>query len=208
MLIMGLGPVLQALTRGPVGSGYLCPASFTSAYIAPSLLAARTGGMMLVAGMTLFGGMIEAALSRVLRPLRPFFPPEIAGFVVVVVGVTLGSLGTRYVLGIGSPAGLNRPDLIVTAISLGTMIVLNGWTRGWPRVFCALIGMVVGSVAAAVAGILTLADLAPVHAAPLVHFPRLDHGGFALQPALAIPFGVAALAACLRAMGDVTTCQK
>jgi xanthine/uracil permease len=49
--------------------------------------------MMLVAGMTLFGGMVEAALSRVLRPLRPFFPPEIAGFVVVMVGVTLGSRG-------------------------------------------------------------------------------------------------------------------
>jgi NCS2 family nucleobase:cation symporter-2 len=208
MLIMGLGPILQALTRGPVGSGYLCPASFTSAYIAPSLLAARSGGMALVVGMTVFGGMLEAALSRVLRPLRPFFPPEIAGFVVVVVGVTLGGLGTRYVLGIGSAAGLSRLDLMVTALSLGTMIVLNVWTRGSLRVFCALIGMVVGYAAAALAGILTSADLAPVHAAPLIHFPHLGHGGFAFEPSLAIPFGVAALAACLRAMGDVTTCQK
>jgi xanthine permease XanP len=88
------------------------------------------------------------------------------------------------------------------------MVILNVWTRGSLRVFCALIGMLFGYVAAAVAGILTVADLAPVHAAPLVHFPRLDHGGFAFQPTLAIPFGVAALAACLRAMGDVTTCQK
>ena len=208
MLIMGLGPVLQAMTRGPVGSGYLCPTSFTSAYIAPSLLAAKTGGMALVVGMTLFGGVLEAALSRALRPLRPFFPPEIAGFVVVVVGVTLGSLGTRYVLGVGTPTGLNRHDLTVTAVSLGTMIILNVWTKGSLRVFCALIGMVVGYVAAALAGILTVADLSPVKAAPLLHFPRLGHGGWSFDLGLAIPFGVAALAACLRAMGDITTCQK
>jgi NCS2 family nucleobase:cation symporter-2 len=208
MLIMGLSPVLQALSRGPVGSGYLCPASFTSAYIAPSLVAARTGGMALVVGMTLFGGVVEAALSRALRPLRPFFPPEIAGFVVVVVGVTLGSLGTRYVLGIGVSGSLHRLDLAVTAVSLGAMIVLNVWTRGSLRIFCAVIGMAVGYVAAALAGILTLADLGPVQAAPLLHFPRLAQAGWSFDLGLTIPFGIAALAACLRAMGDITTCQK
>jgi xanthine/uracil permease len=208
MIIMGIACVLQAITRGPVGSGYLCPPSFTSAYIAPSLLAATTGGMSLVIGMTLFGGIVESALSRLLRPLRPFFPPEIAGFVVVMVGVTLGSLGTRYVLGVGAPAGVSRLDLAVTVVSLGTMIALNVWTKGSLRVFCALIGMVVGYLAAAVTGGLTLADLKPVEAAPLIHFPRLGHTGWSFHISLAIPFGVAALAACLRAMGDVTTCQK
>jgi NCS2 family nucleobase:cation symporter-2 len=126
----------------------------------------------------------------------------------VVVGVTLGSLGTRYVLGVGTPTGLNRHDLTVTAVSLGTMIILNVWTKGSLRVFCALIGMVVGYVAAALAGILTVADLGPVQAAPLIHLPRLGSGGWSFDLGLAIPFGVAALAACLRAMGDITTCQK
>jgi NCS2 family nucleobase:cation symporter-2 len=208
MLVMGLAVVLQAIRRGPVGSGYLCPPGFTSAYIAPSLLAARTGGLALVGGMTLFGGAIEAALSRVLRPLRPYFPPEIAGFVVVVVGVTLGSLGTRSVLGIGTPEGTRLVDLAVTAVSLATMIGLNVWTRGSLRVFCALIGMIAGYLAAAGAGILSVADLRPVEAAPLVHVPSVGHLAWSFEPALAIPFAVAALAACLRAMGDVTTCQK
>jgi NCS2 family nucleobase:cation symporter-2 len=208
MIVMGLATVLQARTRGPVGSGYLCPPGFTSAYIAPSMVAAKAGGMSLVVGMTLFGGLIEALLSRVLRPLRPFFPPEIAGFVVVVVGVTLGNLGTRNVMGIGSPSGVSRLDLVVTGLSLGTMIGLNVWSKGLLRAFCAVIGMIVGYLAAAGARILTLADLGPVNAAPLLHFPRLGHTGWAFDATLAIPFGVAALAACLRAIGDVTTCQK
>jgi xanthine permease XanP len=208
MLVMAVATLLQMIPRGLVGCGYLCPPSFTSAYIAPSLVAARSGGLSLVVGMTLFGGVIETALSRLLRPLRPFFPPEIAGFVVVAVGITLGNLGMRYVLGVGAAASASRLDLAVTAICLAVMIALNVWTKGTLRVFCALIGMVVGYLVAAVTGVLTLADLTPVQAAPWVHVPSLMHGGWAFDPALAIPFAVGAMAACLRAMGDVTTCQK
>lgn len=208
MLVMGVATVLQALPTGPVGSGYLCPPSFTSAYIAPSMLAARVGGMPLVFGMTLFGGLIEGALSRVLRPLRPFFPPEMAGFVVVMVGVTLGNLGMRSVLGIGTPLGAGPRDLAVTGITLATMVALNVWTRGSVRVFCALIGMVAGYLAAALAGSLTAADLARFEEAPFLHVPDMIHGGWRFDATLAVPFAVAALAACLRAMGDVTTCQK
>jgi xanthine permease XanP len=208
MLVMGLGAYLQSLPARPVGSGYLCPASFTSAYIAPSIAAARTGGLALVLGMTVFGGLIETALSRVLRPLRPFFPPEIAGFVVLVVGVTLGALGTRNLLGIGGAEQARGPDLAVAAVSLTTMVALNVWGTGLARVCCALVGMIAGYAAAGVAGILTAADFRAVAEAPFFHIPSLAHPMWRFDVALAIPFGVAALAACLRAMGDVTTCQK
>jgi len=210
MLVMGAGAYLQSLSSRPVGSGYLCPPSFTSAYIAPSLAAARAGGLGLVLGMTVFGGLIETALSRVLRPLRPFFPPEIAGFVVLVVGVTLGALGTRNLLGIGvaERAGGPGPDLAIAVVSLVTMVALNVWGTGLARVCCALVGMAAGYAAAGVAGLLTAADFEAVAAAPFFHFPSLAHPMWRFDAALALPFGVAALAACLRAMGDVTTCQK
>ena len=45
MLVMSLAVYLQTLPSRPVGAGYLCPGSFTSAYVAPSLVAARTGGL-------------------------------------------------------------------------------------------------------------------------------------------------------------------
>ena len=70
MLAMGAGAILPALARGPVGSGYLCPSIFTVAYLGPSLLAVKSGGLSLVFGMTVFAGCVEAALSRSLRHLR------------------------------------------------------------------------------------------------------------------------------------------
>jgi xanthine permease XanP len=48
MLALGVTAIIQALTRGPVGSGLLAPSCFSGAYLAPSLLAVKTGGLPLV----------------------------------------------------------------------------------------------------------------------------------------------------------------
>jgi NCS2 family nucleobase:cation symporter-2 len=208
MLALGVTAIIQALTRGPVGSGLLAPSCFSGAYLAPSLLAAKTGGLSLVFGMTMFGGLIEAGLSRVLRYLRPFLPPEVAGFVVVMVGVTVGGLGVRYVLGVGAPAPASARELAVSALTLGLMVGLNVWGRGAPRLFCALLGIIGGYVAGALLGVLVVADFARVMDAPLIGLPAVGDLGWSFEVALIIPFAVGATAACLKTVGDLTTCQK
>lgn len=208
MLAMSVAAVLPALTRGPIGSGYLCPSIFTIAYLSPSLLALKTGGLPLVFGMTVFAGCIEAVLARFLRYLRPLFPPEIAGLVVVLLAVTIGAIGIRYVLGADASHPSTMRELAVAGISLGTMVALNVWTEGFLRMFCALLGMIVGYVAAAVAGILTASDIEYVMAAPLASIPSTGHVAWSFDVGLAGAFAVGAVAACLKAIGNVTTCQK
>src|SRR5262245_19198364 len=66
----GLGAILQALPRGPVGSGYLCPQLCGPAYLSASVLAAKSGGLPLVFGMTALAGVCEVLLSRLLPRLR------------------------------------------------------------------------------------------------------------------------------------------
>jgi xanthine permease XanP len=208
MLAMGAGAILPAIARGPVGSGYLCPSIFTVAYLGPSLLALKTGGLSLVFGMTVFAGCIEAALSRSLRHLRALFPPEIAGLVVVLLGVTIGAIGVRYVLGADTRQPASPRELAVAAISLGTMVALNVWAGGLFRMFCALLGMIAGYAAAALLGILTASDMQRVMDLPLVSVPSVGHVAWSFDFALIGAFAVAALAACLKTIGNVTTCQK
>jgi NCS2 family nucleobase:cation symporter-2 len=208
MLVIAVGAVVQTLSRGPAGSGFLCPVSFSAAYVPASFLALKTGGLSLMFGMTVFAGLVEIGLSRLLRPLRAYFPPEIAGFVVTMIGVTLGTLGLRSVAGTGASGELSYLELGIAAITLGTMIALNVWSKGALRIFCALIGMAVGYLLTAAMGTLPADDLARVHAAPFLHAPNLSHLGWSFDAGLIVPFAVGALAACLRSIGDVTICQK
>src|SRR5262245_402726 len=102
LIAMGISPGLQAIPKGPIGSGYLAPPVISAIYLAPSVLAVKAGGLPLVFGMTMVAGLFEAMLSRFLPRLRLVFPPLICGFIVAAVGLELGLLGISrflYVLG-------------------------------------------------------------------------------------------------------------
>jgi xanthine permease XanP len=159
MLVLAIGTTLQALRRGPIGSGYLAPSVMTAVYVGPSLLAVRVGGLALMSGMTLCGGVLEAALSRSLNRLRSVLPPELAGVVIFLVGVSNGVVGLRYLL---------QPDVstqsqplywLVAAVTLAVMVAANVWSRGILGLSCALVGIVVGYIAAIMTGLLPEQDL-------------------------------------------------
>jgi NCS2 family nucleobase:cation symporter-2 len=208
MLAMGVGAWLSALRLGPLGSGFLCPPVFSAFYLSPSLLALKTGGLPLLFGMTLFAGFFEALMSRVQRHLRAYFPPEIAGLLVLLIGVNVGAIGVNNVLGISRPTPSGLSELVVAAVTLGSMVTMAVWGGGVLKMFSALLGMMLGSAAAGVSGVLTAADLDKVATAPWVSIPSLAHLGWRWDAAMVIPFAIGALAACLKNVGCVTTCQK
>jgi len=199
---------LQALPRGPVGSRLLAPSSFTGVYLAPSLLAMKIGGLPLLWGMTIFAGLVEIALSRVWTRLRTFIPSETAGLVVFLIGVNVGLAALRTLIGNSVPGMLSGESASVAGVALAVMIGLNIWNKGQLRLFCILIGMMVGYVAAVAAGMLTLDDLMSVLRQPLFAFPSVAHVSFAFDPALIIPFAVCALAAAMGSTAVVTTYQR
>ena len=208
MLAMGAATLLQAARIRGIGSGYLVPAHFTGTYISPSLTAVETGGLPLVFGMTAFAGAIEAGLSRMLNRLRPYFPPEIAGLVVMLVGVTNAAVSVRYLVEpSGAPANIEIA-LVVAAVTLGAMVGLNVWTRGMVRMICALIGIVAGYVLAAALGILTAKDFAVAADIPIFALPSISHLSWSFDPALVLPFLVSAVAATLKAMAVLSIAQK
>ena len=138
MLVMAVGPILHAVRRGPVGSGFLCPPIFAASYLPASLLALKAGGLPLMFGMTIFAGIVEIVMSRLLRPLRPFLPPEITGFVVALIGLTIGLLGFRSVFGIGQAEAPGGLSYAVAAVTLGLMVGLNVWGAG-ARASCSVL---------------------------------------------------------------------
>ena len=208
MLVLAIAVLLQALPRGPVGSRFLAPSIFTGVYLAPSLLAVKIGGLPLVWGMTIFAGVIEIALSRVWSRLRPFIPPESAGLVVLLVGVIIGLAALRILLEDNPQGVLVGPDALVAVAALAVMTGFNIWNKGRLKLFCILIGMAAGYAVAALAGMLTWADVHAVLQRPLFAIPSVTHLSWSFDWALLVPFAVTGLAAAMSATAVVTTYQR
>lgn len=208
MIASGITTILQA-NRGLAGSGYLCPASCSLTYLAPSILAGRLGGLPLLFGMTALNGVFTAVLSRFLRALRVLFPPDVTGLIVSIVGIQLVSLGVPRLLG-RTPADPDASPAaaIVGLVTLLAMIAPSIWSKGKLRFFPILIGLVVGHALALATGVLPWSNVRAAWAQPLIGIPHRVPGGMAFRASLLIPFLVIGIAATLKTVGDLTLCQK
>jgi NCS2 family nucleobase:cation symporter-2 len=207
MVVLGAGTFLQARRFGPLGSGYMCPATFTAAYLGPSLLAVKTGGLALLFGMTLFAGALEAALAKLLQRMRAIFPPEISGLVIFMIGWGAGIAGLRLLLG-GDAAPPSPDEWLVAGITLATMGALNVWAKGILRMLCALIGLVAGYLISVPTGLIDTRQFAAVAQAPWVGLPDFSHVSWSFDAALALPFAIACIAVAMKAVGTITMCQR
>lgn len=209
MIGLAIGTVLQALHKGPVGSGFLAPPVFSAIYLGPAVLAAKAGGLPAVLAMTVFAGLVEIGLSGVLGRLRIITQPMVTGLIVCVVGLQLGLVGMQQSLDV---AAVGSPDLpkhfAVSMATLATAIGLTVWGTGVWRLVCSLGGLLVGVITSAIAGIFAPGFLARIAATPLFDVPSLSYISFDFVPELVPAFLAAAVAATLRTVGVVTTCQR
>ena len=185
MVALAVSTMLQAVWKGPVGSGYLAPPVFSAIYIGPAVLAADIGGLSAVFAMTMFAGAVEMALAPLLRRLRTLFPPAISGFIVTIVGLQLGVIGIGYLLGVGD---VERPTfrdhLMVGVLTLATMCALSVWGSGVVRLACSMFGMVVGMAGSLVLGLVSADSMQSFFAAPIFRAARaaLSRLRFSAQP--------------------------
>src|SRR5687768_12658530 len=102
MLAIGISTILMCIRLRWISSGYLIPAGFSLVYLGPSLYALQHGGLAVVFGMTMIAGVVQFLIAPLLPRLRALLPPEIAGIVVAVTGLSLAVLGVRYSLGLAT----------------------------------------------------------------------------------------------------------
>lgn len=208
MIASGVATILQA-RKGRWGSGYFCPASCSLTYLAPVILAGKTGGLPLLFGMTTFSGIFTGVLSRFIRRLRALFPPDVTGLIVAVVGIQLVALGVPRFLGYAGPGTRALPGSAwVGIITLTAMIMPTIWGKGTLRMYPILLGMCAGFSASLALGVVTLAQLRNEVSGSWIGLPHRAAGGMAFSFPLVVPFLIIGIAATLKTVGDLTLCQK
>ncbi|MFF8462281.1 nucleobase:cation symporter-2 family protein [Streptomyces albidoflavus] len=159
LVACGIATLLQ--TVGLPGIGVRLPVvQGMSTAAVPSLVSVGAAAGGAEAGLpTVFGAVIAAgAVLFLVAPLFSrlvrFFPPLVTGTIVTVVGVTLMGVAARQVGG-GDPgaAGFGTPvHLGLAAVTLGVILLLHRFARGFLASVAVLLGLVAGTLVAAFAG--------------------------------------------------------
>ncbi len=205
----GMAGIMQSMGKWGIGSGYFCLHTSTFIYFHASLAAFQVGGLSLVFGMTAAAGMMQVLLSRTMRRLRKFFPPEVAGMVVAMVGLALAPYAVKSMFGLSAEDIV--PEFREIAVGVGTLfliVAITVWAGKMVKVYAVLFGIVYGYVSAYILGVVPLKTLTEVREMPLITLPVLKHPGFAFDPALILPFLIAAICSSLKLTGDIISCQK
>jgi len=209
MLATGFTTIIQGINKGPIGSGYLCPLVNGPAFIPASLLAGKAGGLALIFGMTAAAGLFEGLFSLVVAKMRRFFPPEVTGTIVLMVGIEVIPIAVPKFFGIDSIHPLpSMHSLFIALFTIGVIACFNVWGKGKLRLYSLLIGMAAGYIAALVTGLLTYDSLKILIDTPLFRIPQVGKFGMSFNGLLLVPFAVAGLSSALKTMGDLTICQK
>ena len=211
MIAAGIGTILQSIKKGPVGSGYLCPNLCGPSYLSVSVQTVWLGGLPLLHGMTMVAGIFEVVLSRFIHKLKKVFPSEITGLVVIMVAVSLIPLGASKFVGIEYQGdAINTTKLMIATITIVSMIGINIWSKGKLKLYCVLIGLVIGYMLSALMGVISAHDLKLLMDASWFDLPgkNAEKFKFAFDWSLVIPFMVVSLCASLKTFGNLSTAQK
>jgi xanthine/uracil permease len=173
LVTCGLCAILQAASPR-WSSGLLVIPIATPLFVVFGIQAGKDVGPGGIATLAIAGGIVQMAMGKLLPKLRAFFPAEVCGVVVLMLGVSILPLGFHRLLGSepGAEDLLVDPQaLAVGLITIGSIVAASIWLKGSKRIFSLLIGSGAGYVAAGYFGM--LGDVAGIIAGlPLLSRPQ------------------------------------
>ncbi|MBP6583851.1 MAG: hypothetical protein KA204_10400 [Chromatiaceae bacterium] len=208
MMGAGIGVILQALNRGGIGIGLFSPLHTSSVAFPAALAAVQMGGLGLAFGMMSVAAGMQMILARFLPRLRALFPVEIAGLIVLILGLGLGLVGLRNFLAIDTPQAGDPRILQVGFLTLATIILFNIWGKGRWRAFSVFTGLVVGQALALWLELVDTERLAVISQAPLFAVPPIGQFGWAFDWTLLPEFLLVGLALSFNCFGVLTIAQR
>ncbi|WP_419947203.1 uracil-xanthine permease family protein [Candidatus Poriferisodalis sp.] len=172
--ISGISTILQAVRFGRIGAGYVLLMGTSGAFIAVCVTALADGGPGLLATLVVASSLFQYLLAAKLALFRRLITPTVAGTVVMLIAVTVMPLVFDMVT--ASPEGTAAASAPVSAlVAMGVIVVIALKARGSLRLWAPVIGIVTGSIVAAVFG---LYDFDRVTEASWIGIPDSGWPGF------------------------------
>ena len=235
LLACGVGAILQGGFPRFSSGLVLIPLS-SPMFVIFAIPAGKLTGPDGVAALTLVGGLVQILVGLTFRRLRAFFPPEVCGVVVLMLGVSMVphaferivnmpsaitavfsapiaiSLGISMVphafdkLVAPAATGIYLPSVITGLVTLATIIACTIWLKGSKRFFAMLLGCAAGYAAAALGELGSFAEV--VGQASMVDLPQLRMPSLSLEPSFLAGYAIVAMIAAVDNMGVIISTDR
>ena len=175
LFISGLATLLQTLGIGPFGSRLPIVQGISFASVSTMVAIASDGGVRPVFGAIIVAGLIGLVASSFFAQLVRLFPAVVTGSIITVIGLSLLPVAFTWAMGGAGAKDLGSTSNIgFAALTLLIILVISRVFQGAISRLSILIGMVVGTLVAALVG---KADFSHVGDATVIALPQLFHFG-------------------------------
>src|SRR6478672_3768074 len=170
LLVSGIATVIQSVGIGKV-MGVRLPvvAGATFTVLSPMIIVAQQYGLPAVYGALLVSGVFGLLIAKPFSMMLRFFPPLVAGTVIMVIGLSLIGADVSLIAG-DNPAAKDYGQVSHIALAglvILLIVVITRAFRGFVSQIAVLLSIVIGTLVAWPMGLL---DFSTVHSAAWVGF--------------------------------------
>ncbi|MBU5266338.1 nucleobase:cation symporter-2 family protein [Virgibacillus proomii] len=170
ILMCGVATILQVLQNRFFGIGLPVVLGCTFTAVGPMIAIGAEYGITAIYGAILVSGLFVFLVGRFFGKLVRFFPPVVTGSVVTIIGITLIPVAINN-MGGGEGAS-DFGSVVNIALSFGTLlfiIFMYRFTKGFIKSISILLGLIAGTIVAAVMG---MVKFQAVTDASYLHLPH------------------------------------
>ncbi|KEO81652.1 nucleobase:cation symporter-2 family protein [Tumebacillus flagellatus] len=157
----GLATLLQVIGTRYVGIRLPVVLGCTFTAVGPIIAIASTSNLATAYGSILVAGLAVFLLAPLFGKLLRFFPTVVTGSVVTIIGLTLIPVAMNNAAGGQGAPDFGAPRNLLLALgTLVLILVINKLFTGFIRAVSVLIGLVVGTAAASLLGMVSFENVA------------------------------------------------
>ncbi|OAM92314.1 xanthine permease [Pelosinus fermentans] len=161
LLTSGLATLLQAWRNPFSGIGLPVVLGCTFTAVFPMISIGSQYGMTAMYGSIICSGLFVVLIANYFSKLVTFFPPVVTGSVVTIIGITLVPVAINNVAGgVGSADFGSLSNFTLAFGVLLFIILLNRFTTGFIRSISVLLGLIAGTIVAAIMGNVSFSSVA------------------------------------------------
>ncbi|WP_026572068.1 MULTISPECIES: nucleobase:cation symporter-2 family protein [Sediminibacillus] len=160
LLACGIATLLQVWRNKFFGIGLPVMLGCTFTAVGPMIAIGSQHGISAIYGAILVSGLFVVLISKYFSKLVRFFPPVVTGSVVMIIGLTLIPVAFNDMAGGEGSADFGNPANLLLAFGvLVFILLLNKFAKGFLRTISILIGLVAGTFAAALMGMVDFSEV-------------------------------------------------